>query len=110
LKTKDGGLSPPRDKRGGFFCAPGLPRPGSTAAAYNALCMPSQTPIDQISERVNRLLVHHEELLRANQLLQQQVEALRQERDLLRLQSQAVRQRLDALIEQLPTESDDSRP
>ena len=54
--------------------------------------------------------MRHEELLRANQLLQQQVEALRQERDLLRLQSQAVRQRLDALIEQLPTESDDSRP
>jgi len=83
------------------------PCPG---AAYNAHCMPAQTPIDQISERVNRLLVRHEELLRANQLLQQQVEALRQERDLLRLQSHAVRQRLDALIEQLPIESDDSRP
>ncbi len=72
--------------------------------------MPVQTSIDHISERVNRLLLRHEELLRANQLLQQQVEALRQERDLLRLQSQAVRQRLDALIEQLPAESADGRP
>jgi len=67
--------------------------------------MPIQTCIDQITERVNRLLLRHDELLHANQSLQQQVEALRLERDLLQRQSQAVRQRLDALIEQLPTES-----
>ena len=58
--------------------------------------------IEQIAERVERLLVRHEELQRTNTLLTDQVIALTQERDLLRLRLQAARARVDALIERLP--------
>ncbi|HNO43378.1 MAG TPA: DUF904 domain-containing protein, partial [Ottowia sp.] len=40
--------------------------------------------IEQITERVERLLVRHEELQRTNELLAQQVQALTHERDNLR--------------------------
>ena len=39
------------------------------------------SPIDQIAERVERLLVRHEEVQRTNALLQEQVDALTRERD-----------------------------
>jgi uncharacterized protein (TIGR02449 family) len=58
--------------------------------------------LDLIAERVERLLVRHEELQRTNALLTDQVTALTQERDLLRLRLQAARARVDALIERLP--------
>ena len=64
--------------------------------------MTSQTSLDQIAERVERLLVRHEELQRTNTLLTDQVSALTHERDLLRLRLQAARARVDALIERLP--------
>ena len=65
----------------------------------------SQThPIDQIAERVERLLVRHEELQRTNALLSSQVQALAQERDLLRSRLSAARHRIDALIDRLPQE------
>ncbi len=67
--------------------------------------MPVQPYIDQISERVDRLLLRHEELQRVNQLLQQQLESMRLERDQLRQQCLVARQRLDALIGQMPAES-----
>ena len=64
--------------------------------------MTPQPSIDLIAERVERLLVRHEELQRTNTLLTDQVTALTQERDLLRLRLQAARARVDALIERLP--------
>ena len=64
--------------------------------------MASPSQIEQIAERVERLLVRHEELQRTNTLLTDQVIALTQERDLLRLRLQAARARVDALIERLP--------
>ena len=64
--------------------------------------MTTQPSIDLIAERVERLLVRHEELQRTNSLLTDQVIALTQERDLLRLRLQAARARVDALIERLP--------
>lgn len=64
--------------------------------------MTSQTSLDLIAERVERLMVRHEELQRANTLLTEQVAALTQERDSLRLRLQAARARVDALIERLP--------
>ncbi|WP_019043413.1 DUF904 domain-containing protein [Comamonas testosteroni] len=64
--------------------------------------MTTQPSIDLIAERVERLLVRHEELQRTNTLLTDQVTALTQERDLLRLRLQAARARVDALIERLP--------
>ena len=64
--------------------------------------MTTQPSLDLIAERVERLLVRHEELQRTNTLLTDQVIALTQERDLLRLRLQAARARVDALIERLP--------
>ena len=64
--------------------------------------MTPQPSIDLIAERVERLLIRHEELQRTNALLTDQVIALTQERDLLRLRLQAARARVDALIERLP--------
>ncbi|MEN9711887.1 MAG: hypothetical protein RLY90_148 [Pseudomonadota bacterium] len=64
--------------------------------------MPDQTLIDQIAERVERLLVRHEELQRTNALLSQQVQEISLERDLLKSRLGAARQRIDALIDRLP--------
>ena len=64
--------------------------------------MSNQTPIDQIAERVERLLVRYEELQRTNALLCQQVEALSQERDTLKSRLGTARARVDALLERLP--------
>ena len=65
--------------------------------------MTSQTSLDHIAERVERLLVRHEELQRTNALLAEQVAALTQERDSLRSRLNAARVRVDALIERLPS-------
>ena len=64
--------------------------------------MPSASQIDQIAERVERLLVRYEELQRTNALLAQQVEALTVERDSLKSRLSAARSRVDALLERLP--------
>ena len=60
--------------------------------------------IDQITDRVERLLLRHEELQRTNALLTSQVQALMQERDQLKSRLAAARHRIDALIERLPQE------
>ncbi len=64
--------------------------------------MANQTPIDQIADRVERLLVRYEELQRTNALLTDQVDALTQERDSLKSRLAAARARVDALLERLP--------
>ncbi|WP_294770920.1 cell division protein ZapB [uncultured Rhodoferax sp.] len=64
--------------------------------------MSNQTPIDQIAERVERLLVRYEELQRTNALLTSQVESLTHERDGLKSRLNAARARVDALLERLP--------
>ncbi len=61
--------------------------------------------IDLIAERVEHLLLRHEELTRTNELLRQQVSALSQERDLLKSRLAAARARIDNLIERLPAPS-----
>ena len=58
--------------------------------------------IEQIAERVERLLVRHEELRRTNELLTQQVQALTHERDNLKSRLMAARARVDSLIDRLP--------
>ncbi|WP_028603364.1 hypothetical protein [Ottowia thiooxydans] len=58
--------------------------------------------IEQIAERVERLLVRHEELRRTNELLVQQVESLTHERDSLKSRLMAARARVDSLIDRLP--------
>lgn len=72
--------------------------------------MANPSQIDQITERVDRLLVRYEELQRTNALLAQQVTALTNERDSLKSRLNAARARVDALLERLPdaTASKDS--
>jgi cell division protein ZapB len=63
--------------------------------------MSNPSPIDQIAERVERLLLRYEELQRTNSLLLQQVEALTQERDSLKSRLGTARARVDALLERM---------
>ncbi|NMM76165.1 DUF904 domain-containing protein [Acidovorax sp. SRB_14] len=63
---------------------------------------PPTHPIEQIAQRVERLLQQHAELQRSNELLSAQVAALSQERDSLKSRLKAARARVDALIERLP--------
>lgn len=69
---------------------------------YNAIAMSDQTPIDQIAERVDRLLLRYEELKRTNALLYQEIESLSQERDSLKSRLSAARARVDVLLARLP--------
>ena len=70
--------------------------------------MPVPSPIDQIAERVERLLVRHEEVQRTNALLQHQVETLTRERDALHARLVAARTRVDALLQRLPVDAPQS--
>ncbi len=63
--------------------------------------------INDLVDRVERLLVRHEELKRTNTLLEQQVQALTLERDSLRSRLAAARARIDALLDRLPLEAAD---
>jgi len=69
---------------------------------YNYFRMSSASQVDQIAERVERLLVRYEELQRTNALLAQQVDALTAERDSLKSRLAAARSPVDALLERLP--------
>ncbi|MDH5205678.1 MAG: cell division protein ZapB [Hylemonella sp.] len=64
--------------------------------------MSNPTPIEQVIERVERLLVRYDELRRTNALLTAQVEDLTCERDLLKSRLSSARARVDALLERLP--------
>lgn len=77
---------------------------------YNRGQMSDAQPLDQIAERVERLLLRHEELQRTNALLQSQVHDLEVDRDLLLARLNAARARIEALIERLPTLSDGIPP
>ncbi len=66
--------------------------------------------IDQIAERVDHLLLRHEELQRPNALLAQQVQALTLERDQLKSRLAAARARVDALSERLPASNAPASP
>lgn len=69
---------------------------------YNHRSMSQPSPIDQVADRVERLLVRYEELQRTNALLAEQLEATTKERDSLRSRLNAARARVDALLERLP--------
>ena len=68
--------------------------------------MSNPNPIDQITERVERLLVRYEELQRTNALLTAQVDTLASERDSLKSRLGAARARVDALLERLSETTD----
>jgi cell division protein ZapB len=61
--------------------------------------------LEQLAERVERLLLRHDELKRTNGLLVEQLDAITQERDSLRSRLNAARGRIDALLERLPSET-----
>lgn len=89
------------------------PTPGGTPynAESSALARPSMAHhdlIDQIAERVEHLLLRHEEQQRTNALLTQQVQSLTQERDQLKSRLSAARARVDALIDRLPVDTSSS--
>ncbi|MBB1162358.1 DUF904 domain-containing protein [Aquariibacter albus] len=61
--------------------------------------------IEDLSARVERLLLRHEELQRAHALAEQQLLAVSAERDSLRGRLSAARQRIDALLDRLQVEA-----
>ena len=74
-----------------------------------AFAMPNSTQIDQITERVERLLLRYEELQRTNALLAEEISTLAQERDSLKSRLGAARARVDALLERLPENASNSQ-
>lgn len=63
------------------------------------------TQLQQLAERVERLLLRHEELQRTNALLLQQVQSLNAERESLKSRLSAARTRIDHLIDKLPQQA-----
>ncbi len=57
--------------------------------------------IEQIVERVERLLVRYEELQRSNALLSAQIDSVTAERDSLKSRLSAARGRVDSLLDRL---------
>jgi uncharacterized protein (TIGR02449 family) len=66
--------------------------------------------LHDLADRVDRLLLRHEELERTNVLLQRQLEALAAERDLLRNRLGTARSRIDDLLARLPAAADSGEP
>jgi cell division protein ZapB len=64
--------------------------------------------LQDLADRVERLVLRHEELKRTNALLTQEAAALAAERDSLRSRLAAARARVDALLERLPAERPDN--
>jgi cell division protein ZapB len=60
--------------------------------------------IEELADRVERLLLRHEELQRTNALLATQLAAVTNERDNLRSRLNAARTRIDGLLHRLPRE------
>ena len=61
--------------------------------------------LPDLAERIERLVLRHEELKRTNALLEQQLNTVSEERDNLRSRLAAARARIDALLDRLPTEA-----
>ena len=67
--------------------------------------------LQDLADRVERLVLRHEELKRTSELMQQQLAAVTAERDSLRSRLSAARARIDTLLSRLPAQSaDESRP
>ena len=64
--------------------------------------------LQDLAERVERLVVRHEELKRTSTLIEQQLVAVTSERDSLRSRLAAARARIDALLARLPADGQDA--
>jgi cell division protein ZapB len=60
--------------------------------------------IEELADRVERLLLRFDELSRTQQLVEAQLASVTQERDSLKSRLNAARSRIDALLDRLPTE------
>ena len=60
--------------------------------------------LPELAERIDRLVLRHEELARTNALLAEQLQAVTAERDSLKSRLGAARARIDALLDRLPSE------
>jgi len=60
--------------------------------------------IEDLADRVERLLLRHEELRRTNALLTTELGAVTSERDNLRSRLNAAKSRIDVLLQRLPRE------
>jgi hypothetical protein len=63
--------------------------------------------IEELADRVERLLLRHEELQRTNALLSAQLGAVTNERDTLRSRLNAAKSRIDVLLQRLPRDPGD---
>ena len=61
--------------------------------------------LQDLAERLDRLLLRHQELERTNALLHEQLGVVSGERDNLKSRLTAARARIDALVERLPASS-----
>ena len=62
--------------------------------------------IEELADRVERLLLRHEEVQRTNTLLREQLAAVAHERDNLRSRLNAARSRIDVLLDRLPRDAE----
>lgn len=61
--------------------------------------------LQDLAERLDRLLLQHQELVRTNALLREQLGSIGAERENLKSRLTAARSRIDALLERLPANS-----
>ena len=61
--------------------------------------------LEDLAERVDRLVLRHQELRRTSTLIEQQLAAVSSERDSLRSRLAAARARIDALLDRLPADT-----
>ncbi|MCX8517871.1 MAG: DUF904 domain-containing protein [Rhodoferax sp.] len=67
--------------------------------------MANISDIENITERIERLLARYAEMQRTNLLLTVQVDTLTRERDSLKSRLNAARARVEALLDRLPNQS-----
>jgi uncharacterized protein (TIGR02449 family) len=77
---------------------------GTYNGCHSASSRSTMAKIEELADRVDRLILRHDELQRTNALLEQQLGAVTHERDSLRSRLNAARSRIDALLERLPAE------
>ena len=91
---------------------PVSPTGGPQEPTYNAATVGRWTPmatLQDLAERIERLLLRHEEVKRTNSLLEEQLTQVSHERDNLKSRLSAARSRIDALLERLPANGPDAR-
>jgi membrane-bound lytic murein transglycosylase B len=97
---KDAPVEPPSPPASAPEPAPTIESPPPPTEVTEGPLPMSQ--LQDLSERIERLVLRHEELKRTNALLQRQLNTVTNERDNLKSRLVAARTRIDSLIERLP--------